>query len=69
MIHYLHWEQVIPAPTEDVWAYFCDPKNLNAITPPDMNFEIVRGGDEAMYEGQIFDFRTRKIEDLFGGNK
>lgn len=61
MIHYLHREQVIPAPAEDVWAYFCDPKNLNEITPPDMNFEIVQGGDAAMYKGQIIEYRVEFI--------
>jgi ligand-binding SRPBCC domain-containing protein len=46
MIHYLHREQNIPASVETVWEYFSDPKNLNPITPPDMNFEIIAGGEE-----------------------
>ena len=58
MIHYLHREQTIPAPIETVWEYFCDPKNLNLITPPDMNFEIIAGGSEKMYEGQIIEYRV-----------
>ncbi|NJC97221.1 MAG: cell division inhibitor [Anaerolineales bacterium] len=58
MVHYLHREQSIPAPVEKVWAYFCDPRNLNALTPPNMNFEILQGGDAAMYEGQIIEYRV-----------
>jgi ligand-binding SRPBCC domain-containing protein len=58
MVHYLHREQFIPAPVEKVWDYFCDPKNLNEITPPDMNFEIIQGGEAAMYEGQIIEYRV-----------
>ena len=58
MIHYLHREQVIPTSIELVWKYFSDPKNLNPITPPDMNFEIVAGGDVEMYEGQIIEYRV-----------
>lgn len=61
MVHYLHREQIIPAPVEKVWAYFCDPRNLNEITPPDMNFEIIKGGDVAMYEGQIIEYRVEFI--------
>jgi ligand-binding SRPBCC domain-containing protein len=61
MVHVLFREQVIPAPAGKVWKYFCDPKNLNEITPPDMNFEIVRGGDAAMYEGQIIEYRVEFI--------
>lgn len=58
MMHILQREQMIPAPLENVWRYFCDPKNLNQITPPDMNFEIVNGGDAAMYEGQLIEYRV-----------
>lgn len=64
MIHYLHREQVIPAPVETVWGYFCDPKNLNAITPPDMNFDIRQGGDTAMYEGQMIEYRVEFIRGI-----
>ena len=58
MVHRLYQEQVIPAPVEKVWAYFCDPKNLNEITPPDMNFEILLGGDVEMFEGQLIEYRV-----------
>lgn len=58
MVHYLHREQFIPAPVEKVWCYFCDPRNLNEITPPDLNFEIVKGGDFATYEGQLIEYRV-----------
>ena len=61
MVHYLHQEQIIPAPVEKVWDYFCDPKNLNAITPPDMHFNILKGGDRAMYEGQVIEYRVEFI--------
>ena len=58
MIHYLYREQIIPASLSDVWSYFCDPKNLNEITPCDMNFEIIKGGDVKMFEGQIIEYRV-----------
>jgi len=61
MVHYLHREQVIPEPIEKVWKYFCDPRNLNEITPPDMNFEIVKGGDREMFEGQLIEYRVEFI--------
>lgn len=64
MIHYLHRRQFIPAPIENVWAYFADPRNLNAITPPDMNFEIRTGGDEPMYEGQLIEYRVEFVRGL-----
>lgn len=64
MIHYLHREQLIPAPIEAVWDYFSEPKNLNAITPPDMNFEIIAGGDVKMYQGQLIEYRVEFIRGL-----
>ena len=64
MIYYLIREQVIPAPVEQVWEYFCNPANLNEITPPDMNFEIVRGADIKMYAGQLIEYRVEFIRGI-----
>lgn len=58
MVYILRREQMIPAPLENVWGYFCDPHNLNRLTPADMNFEIVRGGETRMYEGQLIEYRV-----------
>jgi len=59
MIHRLYRQQVIPAPLVQVWDYFATPKNLNAITPPDMNFKIVGGGGQKMYAGQLIEYRVQ----------
>jgi ligand-binding SRPBCC domain-containing protein len=64
MIHYLHREQIISASVEHVWEYFADPYNLNELTPPDMNFEIVAGGDVCMYEGQLIEYRVEFLRGL-----
>jgi len=58
MIYTLYREQIIPADIEDVWAYFATPRNLNEMTPPDMDFEFVRGGDEPMYTGQVIQYKV-----------
>jgi ligand-binding SRPBCC domain-containing protein len=58
MIYTLHREQIIPASTERVWAYFATPRNLNEMTPPDMAFEFVHGGEEPMYPGQIIAYQV-----------
>jgi ligand-binding SRPBCC domain-containing protein len=62
VIHILCREQLIPAPLGEVWEYFCDPKNLNQITPPGTNFEILSGGDVRMYEGQLIEYRVEFIK-------
>ena len=58
MIHTLERTQLIPASIERVWDYFSTPENLNALTPPDMHFEIL-GQPPAMYQGQIIAYRIR----------
>lgn len=64
MIHHIHREQFIPTSPDIIWSYFSDPKNLNEITPPDMNFEIMSGGDVCMYEGQIVEYRVEFVRGL-----
>lgn len=58
MIYTLHRQQVIPAPSERVWDYFATPRNLNEMTPPDMAFEFIQGGDEPMYPGQVIAYKV-----------
>ena len=58
MIYTLYREQIIPADIEEVWAYFATPRNLNEMTPPEMDFEFVRGGDEPMYPGQVIQYKV-----------
>lgn len=57
MIYILHQEQILPASLERVWDYFATPRNLNEMTPPDMAFEFIAGGDEPMYAGQMIAYR------------
>jgi ligand-binding SRPBCC domain-containing protein len=53
--------QVVRAAPRDAWAFFCDPQNLEAITPPWLHFRI----DEApatLAAGSLIRYRLR----LFG---
>lgn len=58
MIYVMHREQFIPVPLERVWTYFATPRNLNEMTPPDMDFEFVAGGDDPMYAGQVIEYKV-----------
>lgn len=58
-VHRLYQKQFIPAPIERVWDYFATPSNLNEMTPPDLNFEIIHGGETRMYAGQIIEYRVQ----------
>lgn len=58
MICTLHREQTIPAGIGLVWDYFATTRNLNEMTPPEMDFELVHGGSEPVYAGQIIAYKV-----------
>ena len=60
-VHTLHREQTIPASRGMIWTYFCDPGNLNEMTPLDMNFEIITPNLARMYQGQLIEYRVEFI--------
>jgi ligand-binding SRPBCC domain-containing protein len=53
--------QVLPRPREDVFAFFADPRNLEAITPTWLRFRIL-DAPEALERGSLLRYRLR----LFG---
>jgi ligand-binding SRPBCC domain-containing protein len=58
-IHTLHREQVIPAPPEEVFRYFSEAGNLQALTPPFLNFQILTPQPLRLQAGTILDYRLR----------
>jgi ligand-binding SRPBCC domain-containing protein len=64
LIHYLVRKQTVHAGLDRVWEFFSDPGNLNEITPPDMNFEIIAGGEKKMYAGQLIEYRVEFIRGI-----
>lgn len=58
MIRTLERQQFIPASPARVWDWFSTPQNLNALTPPEIHFEIL-GAPGPMYQGQIIAYRIR----------
>ncbi|NWG12814.1 MAG: SRPBCC family protein [Acidobacteria bacterium] len=52
-------EQLLPRPLGTVFPFFSDPRNLQAITPPWLDFEITTKGSLEMHEGLLIDYRLR----------
>ena len=46
-------------PPSDVFAFFADAGNLDALTPPWLTFRIVTPGPIAMGKGALIDYRLR----------
>ena len=55
----LHRRQVVGGTLEDVFAFFADPLNLEAITPPWLGFRIVDPGDRPVRLGTRIRYRLR----------
>lgn len=60
--HVLERTQLVPRPRPEVWGFFSDPRNLEAITPDFLRFHVRTAGPVEMVEGGQVDYRLS----LFG---
>lgn len=57
--HRLERRQVLAGSLESVFAFFEDPRNLEAITPPWLRFQVRATTDERVRLGTVIDYRLR----------
>jgi ligand-binding SRPBCC domain-containing protein len=55
----LEREQVLPAAPDRVFEFFADAHNLEAITPPWLNFRVATTGPIHMAPGTLIEYRLR----------
>lgn len=53
------WEQWLPHPAEAIWPFFCDPANLEEITPPLLHFKLLGMSTPAIGAGTRIDYALR----------
>jgi len=51
--------QFIPKPVDEVFAFFCKAENLESITPPWLNFKIIKKSTEEVQEGSLIDYELK----------
>lgn len=56
-IYTLTSKQVLPISLEEAWHFFTMPRNLDKITPKEMNFSITNYPVETTYSGQIITYK------------
>jgi len=49
--------QWVPRPLEEVFRFFCDEKNLEAITPPWLNFKVLGKSTPDIAKGTLIDYQ------------
>lgn len=54
-----HSELWLPAPLEKVFAFFARAGNLQTLTPPWLNFEILSPNEIAMQPGTMIDYKLK----------
>ena len=57
--HTFEAELWLPCHRNEVFPFFADPHNLEAITPPWLHFEILTPGTIVMQPGTLIDYRIR----------
>jgi ligand-binding SRPBCC domain-containing protein len=64
-MHRMYRTQVINTNLEDAWHFFSSPGNLSKITPPELSFQIVSGGnDRSIKNGQQIEYVVRPVFNL-----
>jgi len=53
--------QKLPIGIDTAWNFLSDPRNLAAITPDSMRFEIISGADRSIFPGQIIEYTVRPL--------
>ena len=57
MVHVLELDQVLPGERDEVFAFYADAFNLEAITPPWLGFRVVTPGPIEMKPGAMIEYR------------
>jgi ligand-binding SRPBCC domain-containing protein len=58
VIRHLYRDVFVPGEPSRIWEFFSTPRNLAAITPAHMRFEIVGDIAPRMYPGQMIQYRV-----------
>ena len=60
----MHCHQQLPITLDEAWAFISNPGNLSVITPPDMNFTIISPTSNAIYAGQLIEYKVSPFKGI-----
>ena len=54
-------EQLLPLSLQEAWDFFATPRNLNAVTPKELEFRITSDVPDKMYEGLMITYKIKPM--------
>jgi ligand-binding SRPBCC domain-containing protein len=61
-VYHIKKVQIIPIDIDEAWSFFSDARNLAAITPDGMGFNIIsQHHGEKMYAGQLIEYTLKPL--------
>jgi ligand-binding SRPBCC domain-containing protein len=54
-------EQLLPLSLLEAWVFFATPRNLNAVTPKELEFRITSDVPDTMYEGLMITYKIKPM--------
>jgi uncharacterized protein len=55
----IYEEQFVDRPMAEVFPFFCTEKNLETLTPPELNFHVVGKSTASIEEGTLIDYKLK----------
>ena len=61
-LYSLYAKQTVAKDIDLLWDFFRKPRNLNKLTPEDVEFKITSGKSDDFYEGKIISYKIRPFK-------
>ena len=61
-LYTLYAKQTVAKEIDLVWDFFRKPRNLNKLTPADVEFKIISGKSDDFYEGKIISYKIKLLQ-------
>ena len=61
-LYTLYAKQRVSKKVDVLWDFFRKPRNLNQLTPKDVDFKIISGKSDDFYEGKIISYKIKPFK-------
>ena len=61
-LYTLYAKQTVDKEIDFLWDFFSKPRNLNKLTPEDVQFKIISGKSDDFYEGKIISYKIKPFK-------